>query len=291
MAEPAMKVHGTDAELYIGPAGWSYEDWKGIVYPKDQPRGFRGLEFLARYFNTVEINTSFYRPPRSGYCERWLEDVAGRPDFRFTAKLWRRFTHEREEWWSADDVGLFRESLSPITDAGMLGAVVVQFPWSYRYGETGREWLGELVGEFRDWPLVVEVRSTGWLEDAALRFIEGLGVGFCNIDQPALRGNIPLTSHTFGPVGYLRMHGRNAENWFAEGAGRDKRYDYLYSPSELDEIQSAVEKIAERVERMYVIANNHYRGQGPANALQLMGRLTGEWPPTPDLLAQHYDLR
>ena len=290
-----MKVAQTGTELHVGPAGWSYEDWKGIVYPKSTPRGFRGLKFLADYFNTVEINTSFYRPPPASYCKRWLADVEGREDFRFTAKLWQRFTHEREDWWTHDDVKLFQDGLAPLADAGKLGAVVVQFPWSFRYGKDAREWLGELAGEFGGWPLVVEVRSRGWLREEALAFIEGLGVGFCNIDQPRLRGNIPLTSHAFGPVGYLRMHGRNAGAWFSkdEGGGtasRDRRYDYLYSPSELDEVQGAIQQIAERVEQMYVIANNHYRGQAPANALQLMGRLSGEEPAVPELLSKHYEI-
>ena len=215
MAESSLKLKATGTDLYAGPAGWSYEDWKGTVYPKDPPRGFRGLKFLADYFNTVEINTSFYRPPNPRYCEKWLQDVAARPDFSFTAKLWERFTHQREEWWIRDEVKAFREALAPLTDAGKLGAMVVQFPYSFHYGDTAKEWLGELAGEFNDWPLVVEVRSNEWLKDDAMKFVEGLGVGFCNVDQPQISRNIPLTSHAFGPVGYLRMHGRNKEAWFA----------------------------------------------------------------------------
>jgi len=287
MAKSQMTIGS--AELYVGPAGWSYADWKGIVYPEDAPKWFRGLKFLAGHFNTVELNNTFYRPPKPSYCKAWLRDVQDRADFSFTAKLWQRFTHEREERWSAGDVELFRSSIAPITDAGMLGAIVVQFPWSFRYGDQSKDWLKMLVSDFADLPLVVEVRSSEWICDEALGFIKDMGVGFCNIDQPHLRQNIPLTSYGFGEVGYLRMHGRNAKTWFADDAGRDKRYDYLYSPSELDEIRGAVERIAEQVERIYVIANNHYRGQGPANALQLMEQLTQGEVPVPELLAQHYD--
>ena len=302
MNPSSLKLKAGGADLYVGPAGWSYEDWKGIVYPASPPRGYRHLEFLSRYFNCVEVNSSFYNPPNPRYAARWVEDVAGRPDFQFTAKLWQRFTHEREEWWTPREAAQFREGLAPLAAAGRLGAVVVQFPYSFHYGETAGEWLGEVVGEFRDWPLVVEVRSRDWLKDEALRCIERLGAGFCNIDQPQISGNIPLTTFAFGPVGYLRMHGRNEAAWFAGAAGesegetsrstaaRDRRYDYLYSPGELDELEDAIRKIAERVERMYVVANNHYRGQAPANALQLMGRLTGEAPAVPELLAGHYEL-
>lgn len=291
MARSTMTVDRNGTDLYVGTAGWSYEDWKGVVYPKDAPKWFRGLKFLSDYFNTVELNNTFYRPPKPGYCKAWLRDVEGRPDFSFTAKLWQRFTHEREEPWGAEEAELLRSSIAPITEAGMLGALVVQFPWSFRYGVPGCDWLGRLADEFNDLPLVVEVRHAGWLQDRAVDFIAGLGVGFCNIDQPSSRSNVPLTTHAFGKVGYLRLHGRNAETWFKKDAGRDERYDYLYGPQELDEIQSAIEQIAEKVERMYVIANNHYRGQAPTNALQLMGRLTGEDVPVPELLAQHYGMQ
>jgi len=285
-----MQVAGSGADLYVGTAGWSYDDWKGIVYPQSPPRGFRGLRFLADYFNTLELNNTFYRPPRPGFCRAWLRDVADRPDFSFTAKLWQRFTHERAAGWSESELTLFRDGIAPLAEAGRLGALLVQFPWSFRYGEVARDWLSRLVDDFADAPLVLEVRSREWLGEEALEFIGSLGVGFCNIDQPRLRGNIPLTDHAFGKVGYLRLHGRNAEAWFAKGAGRDARYDYLYGPPELDEIQGAIERIAEKVERIYVIANNHYRGQAPVNALQLMGRLTGQEVPLPELLSQHYDI-
>jgi len=290
MAQSSLQVRGTGTDLYVGTAGWSYEDWKGIVYPADAPQRFRGLGFLADYFNTVELNNTFYRPPKPQFCYAWLRDVKDRPDFRFTAKLWQRFTHEREERWRDEDVRVFRDAIGPIVAAGKLGALLVQFPWSFRFSEGSKQWLAGVAEAFGDLPLVLEVRSRGWLQDAALRFVEGLGVGFCNIDQPRIRGNIPLTTYGFGKVGYLRLHGRNAEKWFAEDAGRDERYDYLYSPQELDEVRAAIEKIAAKVEQMYVIANNHYRGQAPANAIQLMRRLTGEDVPAPEPLSRHYDL-
>ena len=126
------------------------------------------------------------------------------------------------------------------------------------------------------------------MQDRALRLVESLGVGFCNIDQPAFRSNIPLTSVAFGPVGYLRLHGRNAEAWFDKAAGRDQRYDYLYKDGELDEIEAALREIADRVERMFVIANNHYRGQAVAAGLQVIQRLAGETPEPPGRVGELY---
>ncbi len=279
-----------NTQLQVGPAGWSYDDWEGIVYPKPKPRGFRPPTFLAQYFNAIEVNSTFYRPPNPRYCERWVEDVAARPDFLYTAKLWQRFTHERQEPWMRKEVDLFRDGIAPLVEARKLGALLVQFPWSFRYNRGSEQYLQEVADEFGDLPLVVEVRHEGWVQDRALQFIESLGVGFCNIDQPAFRNNIPLTSYAFGPTGYLRLHGRNAEAWFDKEAGRDERYDYLYSNEELDEIQAALEEIADRVERMFVIANNHYRGQAVATGLQLIQRLTGERLEPPGQVGELYGL-
>ncbi len=277
-----------NTQLHVGPAGWSYEDWEGIVYPEPRPRGFRPPTFLAQYFNTIEVNSTFYRPPNAGYCERWVKDVAARPDFLYTAKLWQRFTHERQEHWMRKEVEVFRDGIAPLVEAGKLGALLVQFPWSFRYSRSSEQHVKGVVDEFGDLPLVLEVRHSGWIQDRALQFIESLGVGFCNIDQPAFRNNIPLTSYAFGPRGYLRLHGRNAEAWFDKDAGRDQRYDYFYSDEELDEIQAALEEIADRVERMFVIANNHYRGQAVAAGLQVIQRLTGERLEPPGRVGELY---
>ncbi|MFW6457154.1 MAG: DUF72 domain-containing protein, partial [Planctomycetota bacterium] len=267
MSDSELKIKGTDTQLYVGTAGWSYDDWTGIVYPKGRKRDFRGLQYLAEnmHFNTVELNNTFYHPPRAKYCRRWLRDVESRPDFTFTAKLWKRFTHEREDRWGPEDVVAFREGIAPLVGTDKLGAVLVQFPWSFRFKPANMRWLAHLVDAFRDLPLVVELRSKGWLENRAVRFLEEMGVGFCNIDQPGFRNNIPLTARALSTVGYMRLHGRNKEAWFSNDAGRDERYDYLYSPEELRGIQQAVEKTAEQVQKMFVIANNHYRGQAPAN--------------------------
>ncbi len=287
-AGSSMKAGGAD--LHVGTAGWSYKDWNGVVYPEPRPRGFRPPTFLAQYFNTIEVNTTFYRPPNPAFCERWVRDVAGREDFLYTAKLWQRFTHQRGERWMQKDVQVFRDGIAPLVEAGKLGALLVQFPWSFRYNPQSERYVAELVEEFSDLPLVLEVRSKGWVQDRALQFIESLGIGFCNIDQPAFRGNIPLTSYAFGSLGYLRLHGRNYAAWFDKEAGRDQRYDYFYKESELDEIQAALEEIAGRVERMFVIANNHYRGQAVATGIQLVNRLTGEDFGFPGQVGELYDL-
>jgi len=278
------------AEMFIGPAGWSYPDWKGIVYPKPQPRGFRAPTYLAQFFNTIEVNSTFYRPPTAANSRRWVDDVRSQGDFLYTAKLWRRFTHDRAPRWSDADVETFRTGLAPLVEAGRLGALLVQFPYSFHPTRGNRSYLADLVATFDDLPLVVEVRSRDWLAGEMPGYIASLGVGFCNVDQPQIGGNLPLTSETFGPTGYLRLHGRNTAAWFAEDAGRDQRYDYLYNERELDELQKVIEDATAQVERMFVIANNHYRGQAVAAGLQLMNRLTGRYITPPGSVGELYGL-
>ena len=82
-------------KILVGPAGWSYADWEGIVYPRSKPRGFHEAAYLAQFFDTIEINTSFYNPLRAEVVKAWVENVQRNPSFQFTAKLWKRFTHER----------------------------------------------------------------------------------------------------------------------------------------------------------------------------------------------------
>lgn len=284
--EPMRAKGGT--ALYVGPAGWSYPDWKGTVYPKPQPKGFRPPTYIAQFFNVIELNNTFYRPPRADYCARWARDVAASPGFLYTAKLWDRFTHEREPHWSARDVGVFRDGLAPLVEAGRLGALLVQFPYSFHPTPPNMDYLAELVEAFGDLSPVLEVRGRDWLADEPLAKIESLAVGFCNIDQPKFRGNLPLTSHAFGPTGYVRLHGRNAKAWFDKESGRDERYDYLYNDKELDELQSVIEDVAAQVERMFVIANNHYRGQAVATGIQLMNRLTGQYVEPPGIISELY---
>ena len=213
--------------IRVGPAGWSYPDWEGIVYPADKPRGFDPLQYLARFFDTIEINSTFYRPARPDVARRWARRVAENEHFKFTAKLWQRFTHQRDAAWSSDEVDLAREGLDALADEGRLGAVLIQFPWSFKAVEASQEWLADVLGAFADYPLVVEVRHASWNQPRFYEWLAERGSGFVNIDQPLFGRSIEPSSRATGRVGYVRLHGRNYEDWFREGAGRDARYDYL----------------------------------------------------------------
>ncbi|MEW6357571.1 MAG: DUF72 domain-containing protein [Planctomycetota bacterium] len=276
------------ARLYVGTSGWSYRDWKDIVYPTSKAKA--ALPYMAEYFDAVEVNTSFYGSPNPRYCEKWLDEVKHNPNFMFTLKLWQRFTHERDAPWTEEEAGTFRDGVAPIAEAGKLGALLIQFPWAFENTEPNRKWLLRLAESFHTFPLVVEARHKSWETAPAMRFFKEHRLGFCNIDQPATRDSIGPTSIATGDLAYYRFHGRNEKNWFAKDTSRDARYDYLYSE---DELQPWVRDIAEmdkRVEQIYVMMNNHFLGQAPANALQIKAALSGGKVKVPTSLIEYYPI-
>src|ERR1051326_5268298 len=199
--------------IYIGPAGWAYKDWEGTVYPQKPGRNFDPLEYLARYFNTIEINSSFYRPPAPPTTKAWAQRVEANKEFTFTAKLHRLFTHERGKAGAADEKE-FHEGMAPLVKAGKLGALLLQFPWSFKNTVEDRIYLAELLEKFAEYPLVLEVRHSSWNTPAMYEWLQERGVGICNIDQPVFSKSIRPAALTTSPVGYVRLHGRNYQNWF-----------------------------------------------------------------------------
>jgi uncharacterized protein YecE (DUF72 family) len=284
------KDRGASDRIRVGPAGWSYNDWAGQVYPKTRPRGFDPLTSLAQYFDAIEINSSFYRIPDPKMTRRWVARVADHLAFRFTAKLWQGFT--REGAASAQDEAAFRDAMAPLHEAGRLGAVLLQFPYRFHLTPDNREHLRQLVAAFQEYPLVLEVRHRSWDRAAVYDFLRELGIGFCNIDQPQVSSSIGLTAHVTSPVGYLRLHGRNVANWFAEGADAAARSDYRYPAEELEAMVGVVEVLSRQARETYLITNNHFRGQAALNALELRHTLhRAPVPVPPPLLAAYPELR
>ena len=272
--------------IHVGTSGWSYDDWDGRFYPERKERGFDRLVYHARYFDCVEVNSSFYRPPSARAAASW---VARTPrNFQFTFKLYRRFTHERDQPWTADEVDDYRRGIDPVREAGRLGAVLVQFPWSFKADDPAFRHLETIRRDFGDLPLVVEVRHASWVSDLALKRIKDNGFGFANIDQPASRSGVPPMTLVTSPVGYVRLHGRNREAWFSKTAGRDARYDYLYREDEIEEWIERIRDVARQSEKTYVFTNNHYRGQAPANALQILSKIQGRPVSVPSPLLQTF---
>ncbi len=278
------------APIRIGVAGWDYRDWKGVVYPEKKPKGFDPVRHLARFLDLIEINSTFYRPARPEVAERWAERVEDLEGFRYSAKLWRRFTHEREEVWSAAEVRAVRDGLRPLLRADKLDAVLVQFPWSFKNEEANREWLADLVDTFREFPLVVEVRHESWNEPDFYAWLGEEGVGFVNIDQPLFAKSIRPSAKGTARVGYVRVHGRNYKEWWRKGGDAGARYDYLYEPAELRPWVERTREIADdrRTRVVDVVFNNHSRGKSVVNAVQFRKILTGRKAPAPAELIEAF---
>jgi uncharacterized protein YecE (DUF72 family) len=275
--------------IRVGTAGWSYPDWEGIVYPRGSQGSGRALEALVRMFDVLEINVTFYRPPTARMTAAWVKKVAEKPLFRFTAKLWQGFTHHRGQAHTREERE-FREGIAPLQEAERLGALLVQFPWSFRSTPENRAYLEALLDRFADFPLAVELRHASWMRDDVVEMLSRKGAGFCNIDQPEMRDTITATTVLTPGPGYVRLHGRNRDAWVRADAGRDERYDYLYNRDEIGVWGEKIKSMQKtsRGKDIYVIANNHYRGQAPANALEMIALLTGKKVPVPASLERAY---
>jgi uncharacterized protein YecE (DUF72 family) len=274
-------------DISVGPAGWSYTDWRGRVYPEGAGTKFDTLALVAKYFDTAEINSSFYYPPRPDTARAWLKRVAHNPNFIFTAKLHKVFTHKRDKLTNKDE-GAFREGLNPLMEAGKLGALLIQFPWSFKNDREQRAYLTQLCERFHDFPLVVELRHESWNNPRVLQTLEDLGVGLCDIDQPLFANSIKPSAEVTSPIGYIRLHGRNYQNWFREEANVVERYDYLYSRDELEPWVKRIKQVAEKAQQTYVITNNHARGQSLVNAFEVLALLEEKRLPGPAKLIESY---
>lgn len=244
----------------IGPAGWSYKDWEGTVYP---PHGskFDPLAYLATFFDTIEINSPFYRIPPPQHARSWVRRIASNDDFKFTTKVFRGFTHDD---YAQSDIKAFRDYLDPLADAGRLGAVLLQYPWSFKNGDESRDKLSKLFDELDGYPLALEVRHASFQNDDFFRFLDERGVSWVNVDQPLFHDSVKPADTVTGPVGYARLHGRNFEKWFAHGETWE-RYNYLYPKEELAPWAERIRHMAAEKET-YAITNNHFRGQAVVNA-------------------------
>ncbi|MCL4852171.1 MAG: DUF72 domain-containing protein [Bryobacteraceae bacterium] len=256
--------------IHIGPAGWSYPHWNGVVYPEARPRGFHALHFLSEFTDLVEINTSFYQPLRPEITSVWLKKVDHNPRFLFTAMLNRRFTHERS--LEPAEVAANKRGLWPLLKEGKLGCLLMQFPWAFRFTEENRAFLIKLRRTFHEFPLAAEMRHSSWMADEALGVFVDYRIGFCNLDIPQHVKTMPPTAFLTSGIAYVRLHGRNAglgiQNFDAAPQnGQD--CDYLYSAEELSEWKPRIERIARLAERTFVVTNNHGGGRAIVNALML----------------------
>ena len=272
------------AEVYIGIAGWSYPDWKGIVYTET---GVDQLKFVSRFVDCIEINSTFYRPPFEGTTKSWLERTSQKQGFFFTAKLHKSFTHEGKI--DPTIVKQFHKGFEPLLETGKLRKLLVQFRYDYDDNKDNRAHLTKIAKSFSDvFDLAIELRHKSWEKKEALEFLEQMNVSVCNLDYPVTYNSFDLKKCFVGKNGYFRLHGRNAEKWFSKDAGRDETYDYYYDAKELVQIKTRIEQLAEAFEYLVVVTNNHYKGAELANAIELKCLLTGEKQDVPQGLLQAY---
>jgi uncharacterized protein YecE (DUF72 family) len=283
--------------IRVGTAGWSYPSgkgtWNGIFYPAAGAGRGRGrakvdqLAFYAEHFDTVEINSSFYGVPTPATTRDWAKRTPAR--FEFSLKLYQKFTHPEmfhkasgEDPWNlgAKDVDELRRALDPLAEAGKLGALLAQFPASFKNEPDSRAYLEWLLDQFKAYRVAVELRHRTWSDDPreTLALLEAANAAWTQIDEPKFKLSIRQDLRpNVGAFYYLRLHGRNAKNWWKHEKSED-RYNYLYSTEELEPIAEAVESAARKVKKAYLYANNHFSAKSVANAAILKHRLGQELP-------------
>ncbi len=282
-------------EIFGGTSGWSYKDWVGPFYPEKTGRGFSQLGFYASFFDCVEVNSTFYRHFPPSVADKWLSEVENNPVFVFIIKLFNEFTHGNRERGAIfkDNKKIVGSFLKPFIEEDKLGGVLVQFSEYFRDSPVSREHISYLSDEFNELPLFFELRHTSWYTEKGTEFIREKDINVIAIDQPALKGMKEFDPGVIGSIGYVRLHGRNAEDWSlsrkslaanksaAESINTNRmdassRYNYLYDRSELDDIEKKILRVKEKCKRIYVVANNHPMGKAVANALELVRRLRNQ---------------
>jgi uncharacterized protein YecE (DUF72 family) len=284
------------SEIRVGTAGWNYPQgrgtWNGVFYPTRRPRGFDELRYYAEHFDTVEVNSTFYRMPEAAQSERWLARTP--PDFLFSVKLFQKFTHPDmylaqagvRDWdLSRADIDLFRIGVDPLAEAGRLAAILLQFPPSFHAETATRDYLDWVLEGLAGYPLAVELRHRTWSDDTddTRARLAARGAAWALIDEPKFKDSVRQGGER-SPTGlsYIRLHGRNAANWWEHAASED-RYDYLYSAQELTPFAETATREAAAGRKVLVYLNNHFSAKAVANAAVLkheLGQpLPGDYPP------------
>jgi uncharacterized protein YecE (DUF72 family) len=318
----------------IGTSGWSYPSgagtWNGLFYPatrslKAGTKHFDELRFYAEHFDTVEVNSTFYRPPTPDMARSWVERTPS--SFDFSLKLYQKFTHPRMfkdaallrtpnaqaprpglhadnetnsllealAQVTSSDIDEFRRGVDPLASAGKLGALLAQFPPSFKDSPTSRDHLATLLRAFADYPVAVELRHRSWSDAVGdtLAMLAAYGAAWTQIDEPkfrfSIRQNYLPNTETFY---YMRLHGRNAAQWWRHQKSED-RYNYLYSNDELREFAEVSRSTQAIVKKSYLYTNNHFSAKSVVNAVMLKAQLgqpiEGVYPP--ELVERYPEIR
>ena len=247
-------------QLRIGTSGYSFQDWRGPFYPEKIEKG-KMLDFYVKHFPTVEINSTYYRIPHPAVTARITEKAP--EGFDFMVKAPQSFTHKRTDLEA--DVTAYRECLQPMAESGKLSGVLAQFPYSFRFSPPALDYVARCRDMVTPHPLFVEFRHKGWVNRTMYDRLRSEQIGYVCVDEPELPNLLAPDAFATTNTGYIRLHGRNGEKWWNGGP---LRYDYLYSPEQLEEWKLKVQKLLTKVQGLYVYFNNCHEGQAVSNAAQ-----------------------
>ena len=270
-------------DILIGTSGYDYPEWKGVFYPPEVKRA----DFLSYYstqFNALELNNTFYNMPTAERLYSFYQRSQGR--IKFSVKANRMLTHEVDSKWQ-NAAGEFKSALNPLLEKDSLSALLFQFPQSFHYTKENRIYLAKLIDEFQGYPVVIEFRHREWVRESVF---EGLvqrkaSIAFCDMPQLKSLPNADLDdslySSIMGPIAYIRLHGRNANTWYAqdpassaERTNPSARYLYDYSDEELAQFVPGISRIKDKGKLIQVYFNNHPNGNGAKNAKKLKDMVT-----------------
>ena len=288
--------------LRIGTSGWSYPSgkgtWNGLFYPatrsvRDGTKNFDELRYYSEHFDTVEVNSTFYGQPRAEVTRSWAQRTP--TGFEFSVKLYQKFTHPKMFKEAAlktapgtggslldllakvtrSDVDDFRAGIEPLATSGKLGALLAQFPPSFKDSPESRDYLAHLLRAFAEYPVAVELRHRSWSDAITdtLAMLNGFSAAWVQIDEPKFRFSIrqnylPNVTSFY----YMRLHGRNAAQWWRHDKSED-RYNYLYSGPELQEFADVAGAAKALVKKSYLYTNNHFSAKSVVNAVMLKAQL------------------
>ncbi len=261
----------------IGTAGWSYKDWINSFYYSAATKEYDWLKFYSEYFNTVEVNSTYYTYVKADIVKGWIDKVNNNPNFIFNIKLNQDFTHKRV--YNLTQIKFFEYNLDLLNREEKFGALLMQFPYSFGFNNANVNYLNKLFEVFQLYEKVLEVRHNSWNNKDAIQFLAESNVSFCAVDQPKIGNSISLIPAITGNILYLRCHGRNVEGW-KESIGnfgkaqtygeQNERYNYLYLPGEITEIENRIREVYDKVKKVFIILNNHPTGNAVANAFEFM---------------------
>ncbi len=258
-------------KVKVGTSGYYFLDWIGPFYPQDIQKG-KMLDYYVKHFDVVEVNSSFYRIPHPKIFENMEKKTP--EHFEFMVKGYRGFTHDRSDLISISKE--FRSSLEPLVETHKLCGILLQFPYSFKHSPRGLAHLTRVLDLLEGFPLYVEFRHRSWYKDEVFDLFARRGTRMCSVDGPQISAMPRPELISVSKGIYVRLHGRNAEQWWKGGA---LRYDYLYTEAQLEDWISKIRECAKPIQSVYMFLNNCHRGQAIQNARmmkELLRRETGD---------------